>query len=333
MFTTLFSFLGVAVITYGATTISTNIDTGGTLVVSGNSTLSGDLTVDTSTLYVDSTNNRVGIGTTTPGYRLTINTDDATTNLFQVATTTNQGIFVINSLGNVGIGTTSPSAPLQIFSTNSNIIPLQIKTAGLGIGIYGAYSVGSWGSNIYFYSSRGTPLAPQQSLAEDKAANLWFKGYDGSNYRDVADIAGMVEADITSASSPGYLRFRTTPSNSTSLQERMRIISTGNVGIGITAPTALLHVSSTTPGTDLFKVTGGSNNVVINKTGNVGIGTTTPTTMFQVATSTANATTTIEVGKANQNKGSCLKMYDAAGTLQYVSIQGGSFAISATSCE
>jgi hypothetical protein len=29
-------------------------------------TFSGDLTVDTNTLYVDSTNNRVGVGTTTP---------------------------------------------------------------------------------------------------------------------------------------------------------------------------------------------------------------------------------------------------------------------------
>ncbi len=67
--------------------------------------------------------------------------------------------------------------------------------------------------------------------------------------------------------------------------------------------------------------------------GRVGIGTTTPTTMFQVATSTTNATTTIEVGKANQNKGSCLKMYDDAGAVKYVSINGTSFVISATSCE
>jgi hypothetical protein len=31
-----------------------------------NLTMSGDLTVDTNTLYVDSTNNRVGIGTSSP---------------------------------------------------------------------------------------------------------------------------------------------------------------------------------------------------------------------------------------------------------------------------
>ena len=39
---------------------------------SGNVSMSGDLTVDTSTLHVDSANNRVGIGTTTPTASLEI---------------------------------------------------------------------------------------------------------------------------------------------------------------------------------------------------------------------------------------------------------------------
>ena len=39
---------------------------GNNIVVPGNATITGDLTVDTSTLKVDSTNNRVGIGTATP---------------------------------------------------------------------------------------------------------------------------------------------------------------------------------------------------------------------------------------------------------------------------
>ncbi len=38
----------------------------GNLTTTGNLTTGGDLTVDTSTLFVDSTNNRVGIGTTSP---------------------------------------------------------------------------------------------------------------------------------------------------------------------------------------------------------------------------------------------------------------------------
>ena len=41
-------------------------------------TVDGDLTVDTNTLKVDSTNNRVGIGTASPAHELTIQTSDAT---------------------------------------------------------------------------------------------------------------------------------------------------------------------------------------------------------------------------------------------------------------
>jgi hypothetical protein len=43
---------------------------GNNIVVPGNATITGDLTVDTSTLKVDSTNDRVGIGQATPAYKL-----------------------------------------------------------------------------------------------------------------------------------------------------------------------------------------------------------------------------------------------------------------------
>jgi hypothetical protein len=41
---------------------------GNNIVCPGSATITGDLTVDTSTLKVDSANNRVGIGTASPGY-------------------------------------------------------------------------------------------------------------------------------------------------------------------------------------------------------------------------------------------------------------------------
>ena len=54
---------------------SNNITGTGNINISGSSTFSGDLTVDTNTLYVDSTNNRVGIGTAIPGYNLEVTGD------------------------------------------------------------------------------------------------------------------------------------------------------------------------------------------------------------------------------------------------------------------
>ena len=46
---------------------------GNNIVVPGSATITGDLTVDTSTLKVDATNHRVGIGTASPGKRCEIN--------------------------------------------------------------------------------------------------------------------------------------------------------------------------------------------------------------------------------------------------------------------
>ena len=40
--------------------------------VGGDATIGGDLTVDTNTLHVDSTNNNVGIGTSSPSYKLSL---------------------------------------------------------------------------------------------------------------------------------------------------------------------------------------------------------------------------------------------------------------------
>ena len=53
----------------------TNITSLGTLT---SLTISGDLTVDTSTLKVDSSNNRVGIGTGSPAYETQIYSADDT---------------------------------------------------------------------------------------------------------------------------------------------------------------------------------------------------------------------------------------------------------------
>lgn len=51
----------------GTTTEGTNLlDVNGGVNITGNATIVGNLTVDTNTLFVDATNNRVGVGNTTP---------------------------------------------------------------------------------------------------------------------------------------------------------------------------------------------------------------------------------------------------------------------------
>src|SRR5215203_1125299 len=55
----------------------------------------------------------------------------------------------------------------------------------------------------------------------------------------------------------------------------------------------------------------------ITSAGLVAIGSSTPLANFQVTTATANATTSVQFGKANQNKGTCMTLYDAAGSPVY----------------
>ena len=107
--------------------------------------VTGDLTVDTDTLHVDSTNNRVGIGTTAPDRLLTLQgdnsymwikdagggntafigsdgTNDGWLRLYDSSHTIkveieSDGVTYFNG-GNVGIGDTAPVTPLTIATTN-----------------------------------------------------------------------------------------------------------------------------------------------------------------------------------------------------------------------
>jgi hypothetical protein len=102
--------------------------------------VSGNLTVDTNTLFVDAVNNRVGIGTATPATQLHVSSSGGNTaeirlqaadgREYSIGSTgtgygsTNNLIFYdvtvgaerlrINSSGQVGIGTTTPGAPLHV---------------------------------------------------------------------------------------------------------------------------------------------------------------------------------------------------------------------------
>ena len=80
------------------------IDSSGNTVFSGALSWSGDLAVDTNTLYVDATNNRVGIGTTTPSNSLHLY---GSSSALRVERTVSDSAALITktTLGHYGIGT------------------------------------------------------------------------------------------------------------------------------------------------------------------------------------------------------------------------------------
>ncbi|MDD5290948.1 MAG: tail fiber domain-containing protein [Patescibacteria group bacterium] len=94
------------------------ITTGGpTFNIIKASSHAGLITIGNSTGITNLSGN-VGVGTSTPAYRLSVNATNATTDLFQIATTTNQGILVINRDGNVGISQTNPAVKLHVGSAS-----------------------------------------------------------------------------------------------------------------------------------------------------------------------------------------------------------------------
>ena len=79
-------YIGTKAVTLSTTTAN----------VGGDSTVGGDLTVDTNTLYVDSTNNRVGIGTSTVNRKLEIsgnNNGGAKANYIRITDTDTSATF------------------------------------------------------------------------------------------------------------------------------------------------------------------------------------------------------------------------------------------------
>ena len=95
----------MTVVAYAASTIGTNFSADGTLSVTATSTLSSDLVVDTSTLAVDSFNNKVGIGSTSPNWKLSVAgtgsfDDNVRTSYFTATSTTATSTFA----GNLKVG-------------------------------------------------------------------------------------------------------------------------------------------------------------------------------------------------------------------------------------
>ena len=219
-------------------------------------TVDGDLTVDTNTLKVDSTNNRVGIGTTSPTQALHVE------------------------------GTISYDGQLRPISTNCN-------------------------------GSESVPAIP-----------VGFD-FDSGFFRADTDTIG-----ITTGGS-----------------ERMRINSSGNVGIGIVNPAAKLHVNDTTDidmdstASGQLKITGGASTyngaialndvgmqiyhnsgsralifgtneterMRITSDGKVGIGDTTPGSPLEVKGSAADSTYVLTVFH-DGNSSACRGMEIIAGT-------------------
>jgi hypothetical protein len=112
--------------------------------------------------------------------------------------------------GNVGIGTTSPSKLLSVYSSaNTNTAQAVIFDAGSTSKLY----LGTFSNNAYL-SYGGT----------------YSSGWSADGTNSIAVI------NMTGANNDSTISFATSQTNGAGPTERMRITSSGNVGIGTTSP-------------------------------------------------------------------------------------------------
>lgn len=136
----------------------------------------------------------------------------------------------ITQAGYVGIGTSGPGANLHVMGREA--IEDNSNSAA--------------GPNIAFWKNRNYG-ATQMS---DEHGYISFYGHDGTMTRRSSYIISRADVAPTPGSVPGSLQFYTTSLGNADSNERMRISSTGNVGIGTGTPQGSLHVVTATSQTN-----------------------------------------------------------------------------------
>ena len=144
----------------------------------------------------------------------------------------------IDSSGSVGIGTANPAAEMEL-----------VKDGGPANILVTSYR-NDQGQPVYAgRHARGSKASP--SIVQD-GDTLWQAqgyGYDGDG--DFNSFAGgiQIQVDGTPGANdmPGRIKFLTTADGAGSWTERMRIDSSGNVGIGTAAPDTICHIESANP--------------------------------------------------------------------------------------
>ena len=275
------------------------LESSGATRVYGNLIANANLTVDTNTLHVDSSNNLVGVGTTSPNSNFKLDVNGAA----RIGNTTD-GIIIENSTSNPSVsnacrihrngatgelnitsGTTT--ARNMIFNTKtSGAESMRITNDGnVGIGttsVYGKLQIGSGlgGSNVpsghelLFGANNSdiTFLSANDGASVDGTIGAWNTVYNHQNSKIVFD---------KNAGNTGQLKFFT--NNGTGISERMRIDHDGNTTFdphaggtlkisGSSAHTSKIVIADnggTANGNCLVEGGDGSDFFTINSAGNV----------------------------------------------------------------
>jgi hypothetical protein len=173
----------------GSVGISGSLSVNGISTLTGalsgtSATFSGDLTVDTNTLYVDSTNNRVGIGTTSPNKKLEVITGNGTTDgirLTYVGGSTTEGLDI--TYLNTGQTTTSFDS---LYNSDTAVMRFRMKTAATAV-----TALSILGTGAATFSSSISVLATGITVTIDDAGKAGYTITNSAAVRTYKMIAGI----------------------------------------------------------------------------------------------------------------------------------------------
>lgn len=180
-------------------------------------------------------------------------------------------------------------------------------------------SYGAVTSSIRVQRATGSEASPTAPASGSNLGDFRFQGYDGTTFVNAAQVSGVVDGVSGAGDMPGRLVFSTTPDGSTTLAERMRIDSNGNVlvtgvgglGYGTGSGGAVTQGTNRTTGVTLNKTNGAI--TLVSAAGS------TTWQTFTVTNSTVVATDTVIV---SQKSGTDLN------EIHVTNVAAGSFNIS-----
>ena len=211
---TLAGTLGVA---NGGTGTATAFTTG-SVVFAG---ASGVYTQDNANLFWDDTNDRLGIGTATPSFKLDVS-----------------GTLRSTGVATLGTGATTTIATIGDSSTtNTRIIQFTRAAAVTDIVNIQGINAGVGAADISLQASGGNVGIGTTTPGASLDVNGEVRIYPASSPAQMRFGVGSTEKGKLSVDTSSNMAFETAGS------ERMRIDSSGNVGIGTSTPTAALSIA------------------------------------------------------------------------------------------
>jgi hypothetical protein len=126
-----------------------------------------------------------------------------------------------------------------------------INIADSSVGLFNYSNVAGSSGQVLLSKSTSNAIGSHVAVSSgNRLGQIGFSGSDGTSFVAAALVRAEVDGTPSTNDMPGRLVFATTAGGASTTTERMRITSTGNVGIGTTTPNdaALLTLTSTTRG-------------------------------------------------------------------------------------